>query len=173
MALSSDSPNEHGFVRDRERDRLERKTRDLVRLRHDSGSLSNDSNPFAVAPWRSILTTKSCLAIFVGHACSNWGTCVFLNAALPIYTKHVLKFDNLNSNTLVMPQLAFWLFVVISSLIGDVCLEKLNWRRSMVRKLFNGFGMFVPMAAAVSLVGVTCAIPFVGVVFLTIGLAFK
>ena len=38
------------------------------------------------------MTNKACIALFVGHTCSNWGTYLFLTN-IPTYMKEVLKFD--------------------------------------------------------------------------------
>lgn len=38
------------------------------------------------------MTSKACIALFIGHVCSNWGTYLFLTN-IPSYMKEVLKFD--------------------------------------------------------------------------------
>jgi ACS family sodium-dependent inorganic phosphate cotransporter-like MFS transporter 5 len=38
------------------------------------------------------MTNKACIALFVGHTCSNWGTYLFLTN-IPTYMNEVLKFD--------------------------------------------------------------------------------
>ena len=38
------------------------------------------------------MTSKACIALFIGHVCSNWGTYLFLTN-IPTYMKEVLKFD--------------------------------------------------------------------------------
>jgi ACS family sodium-dependent inorganic phosphate cotransporter-like MFS transporter 5 len=38
------------------------------------------------------MTNKACIALFVGHTTSNWGTYLFLTN-IPTYMKEVLKFD--------------------------------------------------------------------------------
>ena len=43
-------------------------------------------------PWKQIMTSKACIALFIGHVCSNWGTYLFLTN-IPTYMKEVLKFD--------------------------------------------------------------------------------
>ena len=43
-------------------------------------------------PWKQIMTSKACIALFFGHVCSNWGTYLFLTN-IPTYMNEVLKFD--------------------------------------------------------------------------------
>ncbi len=47
---------------------------------------------FKTAPWLKIMKSKTCLSLFVGHCCQNFGTYMFLTQ-LPTYMKEILKFD--------------------------------------------------------------------------------
>lgn len=38
------------------------------------------------------MTSKTCLSLFFGHTCQNFGTYTFLTQ-LPTYMKEILKFD--------------------------------------------------------------------------------
>jgi MFS transporter, ACS family, solute carrier family 17 (sodium-dependent inorganic phosphate cotransporter), member 5 len=38
------------------------------------------------------MKSKTCLSLFVGHCCQNFGTYMFLTQ-LPTYMKEILKFD--------------------------------------------------------------------------------
>lgn len=38
------------------------------------------------------MTSKTCLSLFFGHTCQNFGTYMFLTQ-LPTYMKEILKFD--------------------------------------------------------------------------------
>lgn len=45
-----------------------------------------------VPPWKAMLTSKRCIAIFVAHVCVNWGNYLFLTQ-MPTYMKDILQFD--------------------------------------------------------------------------------
>lgn len=66
----------------------------------------------------------------------------------------------------------FWLFIVLSGIIGDTLLQKLKLSKTLVRKIFNCFSLFVPMLAVLALSFVTCENKMIGVALLTMGLAF-
>lgn len=61
------------------------------------------------------MKSKPCLALFVGHASSNWGMYLFLTS-LPTYMKEVLKFDVKSVNFVPHMKydiiIAFTLFVI-------------------------------------------------------------
>jgi ACS family sodium-dependent inorganic phosphate cotransporter len=44
------------------------------------------------APWRAILTSRACWALFIVHTCSNYGFYTYLTS-IPKYMNEVLKFD--------------------------------------------------------------------------------
>ena len=56
--------------------------------------------------------------------------------------------------------------------MGDKLVMSFKISKTAVRKIFNSLGFFVPMLAVIGLTFVTCEIKYVGVVLLTIGLAF-
>lgn len=163
MVLAADSPTTHRFIRDKEREYIEEETREIIES-HKAGETS--------APWGKIMTSKSCIAIFIGHTCSNWGTYLYLTS-LPLYMKEVLRFDIKSSGGMAaLPYIVFWFFIVMSGVVGDLFMQKLKIRKTVVRKIFNGLGFFFPMAAVIGLSFVTCAVPYAGVALLTVGLAF-
>ena len=92
-----------------------------------------------------------------------------------------------------MPYIIFWLFTIVSSIVGDKLIQSNVFSKTTVRKLFNLLGnlnanktfmsyssivasifqgFLLPMTAVIGLGFVTCAIPYVGVALLTLGLAF-
>lgn len=70
-----------------------------------------------------------------------------------------------------MPYIAFWVFIIGSSIIGDLIVQSKKLSITAVRKIFNTLGLVLPAAAVVALAFVSCAIPYVGVALLTAGLA--
>ena len=54
--------------------------------------LSSHSQSEFEAPWKAILTSPVCWALFVIHTCNNWGTYTFLTS-IPKYMAEVLRFD--------------------------------------------------------------------------------
>lgn len=83
MVLASSSPDENRFIGKREKDYILEETKE-IRALHEEGEKG--------APWLAIMKSRACIAIFIGHSCSNWGTYLFLTS-LPSYMKEVLKFD--------------------------------------------------------------------------------
>lgn len=83
MVFASNSPDENRFIGENEKEYVLDKTKE-TRSSHAEGETG--------APWGSIMTSKACIALFIGHSCSNWGTYLFLTS-LPSYMKEVLKFD--------------------------------------------------------------------------------
>jgi sugar phosphate permease len=53
---------------------------------------SNHSKNEFEAPWKAILTSPACWALFAVHTCNNWGTYTFLTS-IPKYMAEVLRFD--------------------------------------------------------------------------------
>ena len=92
-----------------------------------------------------------------------------------------------------LPFLSCFIFINISSLLGDRILKANVMSRKNVRKIFNGIGNFLiyklelaqrlltfrckikglatPVGALIGLSFVTCSIPHVGVALLCIGMA--
>lgn len=61
-------------------------------LHETQQQLSNHSKNEFQAPWKAILTSPACWALFAVHTCNNWGTYTFLTS-IPKYMAEVLKFD--------------------------------------------------------------------------------
>lgn len=162
IALTSKSPRDHRFISEREREYILDSTKD--------GISSSGAQP--KTPWLEILKSKSFWGLVLAHSTSNFGTYLFLTQ-LPTYMKEVLKFDIKSNGALSsLPYIAFWFFIVASSVIGDKLYQSGRLSKTAVRKIFNTLGLIVPMGAVIALSFVTCAQPYVGVALLTLGLAF-
>ena len=93
---------------------------------------------------------------------------------LPTYMKEVLKFDiQANGFLSSIPYILFWLFIVLSGVASDRLIRSGTLSRTLVRKGFNTVGFLVPMASMVCLMFVTCQNPYLGVVFVSVALAFS
>ena len=124
-------------------------------------------------PWLGILTSKSFYALVITHTCSNFGAYLFLTQ-LPSYMSEVLFFDIKSNGALsAIPYLSFWLFTILSGIISDKIIQSGKMSRTVVRKLFNTVGFLVPMCAVFGLIFVTCKNPYISVLLITIGLAFR
>jgi len=158
--LAADKPEEHRIISVIERDYIVEETK---------GNISTGNKSI---PWKEIFTSKACLAVFVGHFASLWGTYLFLTN-IPTYMKEVLKFD-VKSNGLLsaIPYLVFWFLIMVSGFTSDKLIQSGKISRKNVRRVYNTLGFLIPAAAVVALSFVTCANPYIGVVFLTIGLGF-
>lgn len=71
-----------------------------------------------------------------------------------------------------IPFLACFIFISLSSLCADKLIRTGKFRRITIRKLFNGLGLSVPILTLIGLSFITCRQPYLGVVLLTIGIAF-
>lgn len=71
-----------------------------------------------------------------------------------------------------VPYLCFGIVTIISSNLADVVIRKTRINRTILRKITNCLANLVPMGAVIGLAFVSCREPAVGVVMLSIGLAF-
>lgn len=95
-------------------------------------------------PWKKVFTCRPLLALAVAHASFNWGFYV-LFTCLPKYMKEVLGFDlKHNAYYSALPYLTIWLFMNVSTQIGDRLLRKEVLAKVTVRKLFNTLSTFIP-----------------------------
>ena len=72
-----------------------------------------------------------------------------------------------------IPFLTNWTVIIISSFIADYLTTSNVMSKLTVRRLFTGLGMFIPMFALICLSFIDCTRPYLGVAFLTLGMAFK
>lgn len=159
--LASSKPNTHRFISSKEQGYI----------LNEVGSLEKKEK--LVTPWKSILTSRLVYALVFTQFCSNFCTYVFLTN-LPTYMKEVLKFD-IKSNGFLssIPYILFWLFIILSGILSDIIIKSGKYSRTCVRKIFNTLGFLVPMASMICLIFVTCENPYLGVVFVSIALAFS
>ncbi|RNA04067.1 inorganic phosphate cotransporter isoform X3 [Brachionus plicatilis] len=158
--LTSDRPEHHKFISDEEKEYIVNETK------------SSQNNTNMKTPWKSILFSKACLAIYVAHVCSNWGIYLFLTQ-LPTFLKDVLKFD-IKSNGLVsaLPYIASSILNLSSSIISDKLITSGKLSRTNTRRLFGFIGLFVPLLSVIGLSFVTCKQPILGIALLVIGISF-
>jgi MFS transporter, ACS family, solute carrier family 17 (sodium-dependent inorganic phosphate cotransporter), member 5 len=84
IAFYSDSPRHHRCISEKEKEYI------LVATQRKQTS-NVHKNEFQ-APWKAILTSSACWALFATHTCNNWGIYTFLTS-IPKYMDEVLKFD--------------------------------------------------------------------------------
>ncbi|CAF0770185.1 unnamed protein product [Brachionus calyciflorus] len=166
ILLTADTPQKHKFISSKEKSFVISHTTDDEPL-----ELQKKRSDFSI-PWKSIFTSKACIAIFVAHLCHNWGNYMFLTQ-LPSFMKDILRFD-IKSNGLFssIPYISCWMCAMISSFISDRLIISEVISKASIRKIFNGIGFIVPMIAVILLSFVTCANPYMGVVLLAFGVGF-
>ncbi|CAF0729473.1 unnamed protein product [Didymodactylos carnosus] len=79
----ADSPENQRFISLREKTYI---------LESTQNQLASHSKSEFSAPWRAIMTSPACWALFIAHTCNNWGTYTFLTS-IPKYMAEVLRFD--------------------------------------------------------------------------------
>ncbi len=79
----TDSPQDHRYISTQEKEFILQNTQQLLS--------SNNKHEFH-APWRAILTSRACWALFVIHTCANYGGYTFLTS-IPKYMSEILKFN--------------------------------------------------------------------------------
>ena len=79
----ADSPRDHRCISHEEKEYI---------LDATQRQLFNHSEGEFQAPWKSILRSPACWALFAIHTCNNWGTYTFLTS-IPKYMAEVLRFD--------------------------------------------------------------------------------
>ncbi|CAF0841673.1 unnamed protein product [Rotaria sordida] len=160
----TNSPRNHRFISIQEKEYI---------LQNTQQQLSNSNKNDFHVPWRAILTSPACWALFIMHMCNNWGTYTFLTS-IPKYMDEVLKF-NIKSNGFLsaLPYVALCININISGIIVDVIIRKNLLTTTNTRKLFTIFGSLLPAIFMIGLAFMTCQLKYVAVVLLTIGVAFQ
>ncbi|CAF2083345.1 unnamed protein product [Rotaria magnacalcarata] len=153
-----DSPNNHTYI-----STIEKKF-----ILENTQQLSNNNDRFHT-PWRAILTSSVCWALFIMHTCSNWGTYTFLTS-IPKYMDEVLGFD-IKSNGIFSALLyaSQWLSINLSGIIADMLIHKKLLSITQTRKLINILGSFLPAIFVLGLAFMTCQYRYTAVILLTIG----
>ncbi|KAL7667445.1 hypothetical protein ACOME3_010741 [Neoechinorhynchus agilis] len=90
----------------------------------------------AKIPWKNMLTSRRCWALFVCHWGSNYGLFTLLTET-PSYMKSVLNYDIKQNGVLTaIPYIVTWIMVIISSYLADYVLKKnIVKSRTLVRKV--------------------------------------
>lgn len=93
ICLTADSPEEHRFITSDEKYFVVSHTcNNFTRINEEEEPLKvKVKRPHSI-PWKSIFTSKACIAIFIAHLCHNWGNYMFMTQ-LPSFMKDVLRFD--------------------------------------------------------------------------------
>lgn len=159
----ADSPRDQRCISNNEKEYILESTQEQL--------AGHSKNEFE-APWKAILTSPACWALFIIHTCNNWGTYTFLTS-IPKYMAEVLRFD-IKSNGLLssLPYIMFWLNINISGIVADTFIRKEILTRTQTRKLFNVLGNLCPAIFVIALAFMTCKLKYLAVVLLTIGITF-
>ena len=83
LLFYTDSPRDQRCINNDEKEYI---------LESTQQQLSSHSKNEFEAPWKAILTSPACWALFIIHTCNNWGTYTFLTS-IPKYMAEVLRFD--------------------------------------------------------------------------------
>lgn len=87
------SPKKHPYISARERDFI---------LVHTEQQLSRGIKRGAHVPWRAILTSLPCWALFTVHTCFSYSSYTFLTS-IPKYMSEVLRFDIKSVTAILRP----------------------------------------------------------------------
>lgn len=152
-------PSEHRFISEIEREYILNETRHQRIMRQRM-------------PWKEILSSTPCIALFVSQFTCAWGLILFMTN-LPIYLKEILKFD-VESNGIMssIPSVLVILFVLTSSFVSDKLIKAEVLPRHRVRQIFNALGFLIPSGAMIAISFVTCRNPYTGVALMALGFAF-
>ncbi len=163
-ALTTNSPATHPCISLSEKEYILEETRHSIETRAVLRSR---------IPWKSLLTSKACWAVYIGHFTHNWGNYLFMTQ-MPSYLRDVLKFD-IKSNGLVasIPYMACAVFMLVFSILSDRLLASGKLSKKNVRRVFVAVGTIVPSLFIVGLSFVTCQSAILGVVLLTFGVGFE
>ncbi|CAF1032852.1 unnamed protein product [Adineta ricciae] len=163
LLFYTDSPRDQRCISNDEKEYI---------LESTQQQLSSHSKNEFEAPWKAILTSPACWALFIIHTCNNWGTYTFLTS-IPKYMAEVLRFD-IKSNGLLssLPYMIFWLNINISGVLADLCIRKKILTRTQTRKFFNVLGNLFPAIFVIGLAFMTCKLKYLAVALLTIGVTF-
>lgn len=164
MIVIADGPKKHWFISTNEKNYLVCETINETSAK-EKGPLKT--------PWGKIFTSKVCWATFIAHFCNNWGNYMFLTQ-LPSFMKDVLKFDIKSNGTMsAIPYVACAVVTITFGVVSDKLIRSKTLSRSNARRVFNALGLGVPMIAVFCLSFVDCTVPYLGVVFLTVAMAFN
>ncbi|KAL7670360.1 hypothetical protein ACOME3_005296 [Neoechinorhynchus agilis] len=134
MLLFSNSPKKSKLISEKELNLIEQN----LETRESAAHHLN-------APWKSIFTSKPCLALFACHTFANWGFYTLL-VEVPTYFNDV--FDTpVRENGLLssLPYIVIWITTTVSSFVADYLLKRNIIRsRTLIRKVAVAVGTFLP-----------------------------
>ncbi|UJR14673.1 hypothetical protein I4U23_001666 [Adineta vaga] len=159
------SPHNHRYINEIERTFILEHT-------HEQLNRNYNNNKFHT-PWRSLLTSSSCWALYIIHTCSNWGTYTFLTS-IPKYMDEVLGFNiKFNGILSALPYVSQWLIINLSGVIADILIHRKFLTVTQTRKLFTVLGNLLPALFVLCLAFMTCELKYIAVLLLTTGVAFS
>ncbi|XP_021377570.1 sialin-like [Mizuhopecten yessoensis] len=95
-------------------------------------------------PLKDILRSKAVWGICAGHFANNWGLYTMLTT-LPLYMKHILKFDiNVNGVLSAVPYIFSWLCQIGAGPLADYLRKNHFLSTKNTRKLFTACGLMLP-----------------------------
>ena len=59
------------------------------------------------------------------------------------YHMNLIYISTQNGTLSAIPYLGFWLFIILSGIIGDKLISKFKFKKNTVRKIFNSLGMLL------------------------------
>ncbi|CAG9828058.1 unnamed protein product [Diabrotica balteata] len=100
-----------------------------------------------MVPWKEMLTSRAFIALLITNICFNFTHWMFISET-SIYLDKIMHFD-LKSNSLLMslPYLIEFLVGFVACFIADYLYAKNTISTSVIRKIMNNIGMFIPAVA--------------------------
>ena len=88
LLFASDTPEQNGYIGKAEKDYL----------------ISELPDQFSTyegykIPWKSIITSKPCVSLFIGHTCSKFGSYILVES-FPLFVREILEIDD--SSTVIL-----------------------------------------------------------------------
>ncbi|KAG5875715.1 hypothetical protein JTB14_000472 [Gonioctena quinquepunctata] len=114
-------------------------------------SLAQESKGNLSTPWLKILSSQCFWSLVLAHCAYFWGYLVLLSE-IPIYIKHVMKF-NIKSNGVLssLPLIAKWITSYIASYIADFLINRKICDTGRTRKIMNTLSTLIPCIALILL----------------------
>ncbi|XP_050508958.1 putative inorganic phosphate cotransporter isoform X2 [Diabrotica virgifera virgifera] len=100
-----------------------------------------------MVPWKEILTSRAFIALLITNLCFNFTHWMFISE-ISIYLDKIMHFD-LKSNSILMslPYIIEFFVGFTACFIADYLYAKNTFSTSVIRKIMNNIGMFIPAAA--------------------------
>lgn len=126
------NPGSHPFIKDEEKEFLER----------ELGVLKRDRN-LPPVPWKAIITSAPMLALICAQIGHDWGFFIMVTD-LPKYMSDVLNFP-IKENGLfsALPYAVMWIVSITTGFLGDWMITKNIMGITMSRKVFTTIGKYI------------------------------